>query len=98
MRVERRVRLSRGRFVAALVLLLLLPLATMVPALAALALVTAVWLALHTYELVWWRRRAHARCSPRLRSSQGRCRPLIEAASLALTSDVLYVGGSDFEG
>jgi low temperature requirement protein LtrA len=54
-RVERRVRLSRGRFVAAFVLFLVLPLATMVPALAALALVTAVWLALHTYELVWWR-------------------------------------------
>ena len=54
-RVERRVRLSRGRFVAALVLFLLLPLAMVVPALAALALVTAVWLALHTYELVWWR-------------------------------------------
>jgi low temperature requirement protein LtrA len=54
-RVERRVRLSRGRFVAALVLGLLLPVATMVPALAALGLVTAVWLALHTYELVWWR-------------------------------------------
>ena len=54
-RVERRRRLSRGRFVAALVFLLLLPVATMVPALAALALVTAVWLALHTYELVWWR-------------------------------------------
>jgi low temperature requirement protein LtrA len=54
-RIERRVRLSRGRFVAALALLLLLPLATVVPALAALALVTAVWLALHTYELVWWR-------------------------------------------
>ena len=54
-RVERRPRLSRGRFVAALALLLLLPLATMVPGLAALALVTAVWLALHAYELVWWR-------------------------------------------
>jgi low temperature requirement protein LtrA len=54
-RVERRFRLSRGRFVAALVLLVVLPLATMVPALAALALVTAVWLALHAYELVWWR-------------------------------------------
>jgi low temperature requirement protein LtrA len=54
-RVERRVRLSRGRFVAALVLFLLLPLAMVVPALAALALVTAVWLALHAYELVWWR-------------------------------------------
>jgi low temperature requirement protein LtrA len=55
MRILRRVSLSRGRFVAALVLLLLLPLATAVPALAALALVTAVWLALHAYELVWWR-------------------------------------------
>jgi low temperature requirement protein LtrA len=54
-RVERRVRVSRGRFVAAAVLALLLPLATVVPALAALALVAAVWLGLHTYELVWWR-------------------------------------------
>jgi low temperature requirement protein LtrA len=54
-RVLRRVILRSGRFVAALVLLLVLPLATMVPALAALALVTAVWLGLHTYELVWWR-------------------------------------------
>jgi low temperature requirement protein LtrA len=54
-RLERRLRMSRGRFVAALALLLLLPLATGVPALAALALVTAVWLALHAYELVWWR-------------------------------------------
>jgi low temperature requirement protein LtrA len=54
-RIERRVRLSSGRFVAALVFVLLLPLAMAVPALAALALVTAVWLALHTYELVWWR-------------------------------------------
>jgi hypothetical protein len=33
----------------------MLPLATMVPALAALALVTGVWLGLHAYELVWWR-------------------------------------------
>ena len=54
-RVERRLSLSRGRFVAALALVLLLPVATVVPALAALALVTAVWLALHTYEFVWWR-------------------------------------------
>jgi low temperature requirement protein LtrA len=54
-RIERRFTLSRGRFLAALLLLLMLPLATVVPALAALALVTAVWLALHTYELVWWR-------------------------------------------
>src|SRR5262249_9256182 len=54
-RIERRFHLSRGRFVAALALLCLLPVATMIPALAALALVTVVWLALHAYELVWWR-------------------------------------------
>ncbi|MGN6431490.1 MAG: low temperature requirement protein A [Gaiellaceae bacterium] len=54
-RVERRLALSRGRSVAALVFLLVLPLATAVPALAALALVTAVWIGLHAYELVWWR-------------------------------------------
>ena len=54
-RIQRRLTVSRGRFVAALVLLLVFPLATAVPALAALALVTAVWLALHAYELVHWR-------------------------------------------
>jgi low temperature requirement protein LtrA len=54
-RVERRRRVSRGRLVAAIVLLLLLPVATTVPALAALALVTPVWIGLHTFELVWWR-------------------------------------------
>ena len=54
-RLERRLRVSRGRLAAALVLLLMLPVATAVPALAALAIVTAVWLALHAYELVWWR-------------------------------------------
>jgi low temperature requirement protein LtrA len=54
-RIERRLRLSRGRFVAALALLLVLPVATVVPALAVLGLVTAVLCTLHTYELVWWR-------------------------------------------
>jgi low temperature requirement protein LtrA len=54
-RVERRLRVSRGRFVAALLLVVLLPVGMMVSALAALALVTAVWVALHTYELIWWR-------------------------------------------
>src|SRR5262249_12692340 len=49
-RIERRLALSRGRFAAVLALLLVLPLATAVPALAALALVTLVWVALHTYE------------------------------------------------
>jgi low temperature requirement protein LtrA len=48
-------RLSGGRFVAAIVLAGLIPAVTVVPALAGLALVAAVWLALHTYELVAWR-------------------------------------------
>jgi low temperature requirement protein LtrA len=54
-RIERRFRVSRGRLAAAVALLLLIPVAMTVPALVALALVTVVWLALHTYELVWWR-------------------------------------------
>jgi low temperature requirement protein LtrA len=54
-RVEGRLTVSRGRFLAALAIMLVLPVASVVPALAALALVTAVWVALHTYELVWWR-------------------------------------------
>ncbi len=54
-RVLRRWQVSRGRFVAALLFVLLLPVATKVPALAALALVTAVWIGLHAYELVRWR-------------------------------------------
>ena len=55
MRLEHRLTVNRGRFIAAVVLLVLLPLATAVPAVAALAIVTAVWLALNAYELVWWR-------------------------------------------
>ncbi|HEY7707444.1 MAG TPA: low temperature requirement protein A [Gaiellaceae bacterium] len=54
-RIFRRVSLSRGRFSAAVAILFLLPLATAIPALASLALVTAVWFALHAYELIWWR-------------------------------------------
>jgi hypothetical protein len=53
LRLERRV--SRGRLVAAIVVALIGPFATMMPPLAALGLVTAVWLGLHVYELVWWR-------------------------------------------
>ena len=53
LRVER--RLSRGRFVTALVVLALIPLAVEVPALLALAIVAAVLAALHAYELIWWR-------------------------------------------
>ena len=54
-RVERRFHLSRGRFTAAVLFLVLLPMATMIPALAVLALVLAVWIGLHAYELIWWR-------------------------------------------
>jgi low temperature requirement protein LtrA len=47
--------LSRGRGVAAVVFAALMPVAVAVPALAAIALVAAVWLGLHAYELIWWR-------------------------------------------
>jgi low temperature requirement protein LtrA len=57
--VALRVRVSGtlggGRLVAAIVFALLLPLALTVPALVALALVAAVWVALHAYEIIWWR-------------------------------------------
>jgi low temperature requirement protein LtrA len=56
--VALRVRVSGtlggGRLVAALVCTLLIPVALLVPALAALALVAAVWVGLHAYELIWW--------------------------------------------
>jgi hypothetical protein len=47
--------LGRGRLVAAVACALLLPVAVAVPALLALTLVTAVWVALHAYEIIWWR-------------------------------------------
>ena len=47
--------LGRGRLVAAVACASLFPVAVVVPALAALALVTAVWVALHAYEIIWWR-------------------------------------------
>jgi low temperature requirement protein LtrA len=57
--VALRVRVSRhlggGRFVAGVACVALLPVALAVPALVALALVVAVWVALHAYELIWWR-------------------------------------------
>jgi low temperature requirement protein LtrA len=46
---------GRGRLVAAVACALLLPIAVAVPALVALALVAAVWVALHAYEIIWWR-------------------------------------------
>ncbi|HEU0248909.1 MAG TPA: low temperature requirement protein A [Gaiellaceae bacterium] len=57
--VALRVRVSRtlrgGRLVAAIACALLWPVAVVVPALVALALVAIVWLGLHAYELIWWR-------------------------------------------
>jgi low temperature requirement protein LtrA len=56
--------LGRGRPIAALAFALLTPAATAVPALAALALVAAVWLGLHAYELIHWRDERARRRSP----------------------------------
>jgi low temperature requirement protein LtrA len=57
--VALRVRVSRtlgrGRLVAAVACALLLPIALVVPALVALALLAAVWVGLHAYEIIWWR-------------------------------------------
>jgi hypothetical protein len=51
--------------VAAVASALLLPIALVVPALVALTLVTAVWVALHAYEIIWWREaRARTRALP----------------------------------
>ena len=47
--------LGRGRVGAAVACALLVPVATVVPALAALGLVAAVWVGLHAYEIVWYR-------------------------------------------
>jgi hypothetical protein len=54
-----RVRLTRsisgGRFVTAVAFLVLWPVAVAVPALAALAIATLIWVLLHADEFVWWR-------------------------------------------
>jgi low temperature requirement protein LtrA len=47
--------LGRGRLVAAVACALLFPIAVLVPALVALTLLAAVWIALHAYEIIWWR-------------------------------------------
>jgi low temperature requirement protein LtrA len=52
-RVARTVR--GGRLAAALVCFALVPVALAVQAIVALALVAAVWVVLHAYELIWWR-------------------------------------------
>jgi low temperature requirement protein LtrA len=47
--------LGRGRPVAATACAALVPVAVHVPAVVALALVAGVWVALHAYELIWYR-------------------------------------------
>jgi low temperature requirement protein LtrA len=47
--------LSRGRSVASVGFAALVPVGVVVPALVTIALVAAVWLGLHGYELIWWR-------------------------------------------
>ncbi|HST25527.1 MAG TPA: low temperature requirement protein A [Gaiellaceae bacterium] len=61
---------GRGRLVAGAVFAVLIPVAASVPAVAAVALVTATWVCLHAYEIIWWRderaqSRALRRPSPR---------------------------------
>ena len=46
---------GRGRLIAAVACALLFPVAVVVPALVALTLMAAVWVALHAYEIIWWR-------------------------------------------
>ena len=53
LRVARAV--SRGRLAAAVACVGVLPIALTVPALGALALVAAIWITLHAYEIIWWR-------------------------------------------
>ena len=57
--VALRLRVSRtlghSRLIAAVACALLVPIAVVVPALVALTLVAAVWVALHAYEIIWWR-------------------------------------------
>jgi low temperature requirement protein LtrA len=58
--------LSRGRAVASVAFLAALAVAVEVPAIATLGLVAAIWIALHAYELIWWReQRARRRARDR---------------------------------
>ncbi len=55
LRVRMSRTLGRGRLLAAIACAFLFPVALVVPAIVALALLAAVWIALHAYELIWWR-------------------------------------------
>jgi low temperature requirement protein LtrA len=61
-----------GRLVATLACLALIPVALVVPALLALALLAAIWVAFHAYELIWWReQRAQVRAERRPPAQDG---------------------------
>jgi hypothetical protein len=47
--------LGSGRLVAAVACAFLWPVAVVVPALIALTLMALIWVALHAYEIIWWR-------------------------------------------
>jgi low temperature requirement protein LtrA len=68
--VALRLRVSRtfgrGRPAAAIACALLIPVAVVVPAMVALALVAGVWVALHAYELIRWR---EARAETRMQTA-----------------------------
>jgi low temperature requirement protein LtrA len=65
--VALRLRVSRtfgrGRLLAAVACALLFPVALVVPALVALTLIAAVWVAFHAYEFIWWREGPRANAS-----------------------------------
>jgi low temperature requirement protein LtrA len=61
--------LGRGRPIAAAACALLTPVPMYGSALLGLALVTAVWLCLHAYELIWWREERARRRAPRRSST-----------------------------
>jgi low temperature requirement protein LtrA len=62
--------LGRGRLVAAIACALRVPIAVIVPALVALTLVAVVWVALHAYEIIWWREARARTRALRLPASQ----------------------------
>ena len=64
LRVRATRSVGRGRPAAAVGFALLTAAATHMPALAALALVTALWVALHAYELIHWREQRARRRRP----------------------------------
>ena len=61
--------LSRGRTIASLAFVAVWPVALATPALVTAALVAAVWVSLHAYELIWWREARAERRAVRAQAS-----------------------------